>query len=412
MTETKDAGLPPAFVETIAGLSAGSMATLIVHPLDIVKTRMQIYRTALSSASSSSAGTKPSPPTTVSLIRSLARTDRPLAALYRGLTPNLLGNATSWASFFFFKSRFERAIAHLRAAQEGPYQDQQEEKRSHEPAAQQRQLLSQHHRWDEGEEGEVKAQAEPSARQQQQQQQQHRLTPADFFVASLAAGAATQVITNPIWVLKTRMLSSDRSAAGAYPSMWAGAVRLVREEGIRGFYRGLGVGMLAVSHGAVQFAVYDPARRMYLAGKNRRERRMREERQQQQQQPGPRGVKDDDDDNRAGGGAAPAPAAVVSNEATIVLSTVSKLVAGAATYPLQVLRSRLQQHDAEEQFGRGVSGVVRRLWREEGVRGFYRGVMPGVVRVLPATWVTFLVYENVKYYLPRWAQHEDGRVEV
>ena len=28
-------------VETVAGLSAGSMATLIVHPLDIVKTRMQ-----------------------------------------------------------------------------------------------------------------------------------------------------------------------------------------------------------------------------------------------------------------------------------------------------------------------------------------------------------------------------------
>ena len=41
MTETKDAGLPPAFVETVAGLSAGSTATLIVHPLDIVKTRMQ-----------------------------------------------------------------------------------------------------------------------------------------------------------------------------------------------------------------------------------------------------------------------------------------------------------------------------------------------------------------------------------
>ena len=34
-------GLSPALVETIAGLSAGSIATLLVHPLDIVKTRMQ-----------------------------------------------------------------------------------------------------------------------------------------------------------------------------------------------------------------------------------------------------------------------------------------------------------------------------------------------------------------------------------
>ncbi len=41
MTETKDAGPSRALVETVAGLSAGSMATLAVHPLDIVKTRMQ-----------------------------------------------------------------------------------------------------------------------------------------------------------------------------------------------------------------------------------------------------------------------------------------------------------------------------------------------------------------------------------
>ena len=114
------------------------------------------------------------------------------------------------------------------------------------------------------------------------------------------------------------------------------------------------------------YAVYDPARRMYL---HRREKKL--------------GAVNDD----------------VSNEATIVLSTVSKLVAGVITYPLQVLRSRLQNYDAEERFGKGVRGVVRKLWLEEGVRGFYRGMVPGVIRVLPATWVTFLVYENVKYYL-------------
>ena len=127
--------------------------------------------------------------------------------------------------------------------------------------------------------------------------------------------------------------------------------------------------MLAVSHGAVQFAVYDPARRMYL-------------RRREKKKLGGRGGNDD-----------------VSNEATIVLSTVSKLVAGVITYPLQVLRSRLQNYDAEQQFGKGVRGVVRKLWLEEGARGFYRGMVPGVIRVLPATWVTFLVYENVKYYL-------------
>lgn len=47
MTKSSDAGLSPALVETVAGLSAGSMATLIVHPLDIVKTRMQGMFTVL-----------------------------------------------------------------------------------------------------------------------------------------------------------------------------------------------------------------------------------------------------------------------------------------------------------------------------------------------------------------------------
>ncbi|KAI1076303.1 mitochondrial carrier [Whalleya microplaca] len=309
------AGISPAFVESIAGLSAGSIATLVVHPLDIVKTRMQIHRSSPAS---------PQNLTTISLIRTLTQTQHPVASLYRGLTPNLLGNATSWASFFFFKARVERAILTFKT---------------------------------------------PPGNSDVS------LSPQDYFVASGVAGLVTQALTNPIWVLKTRMLSSDRSAAGAYPSMWAGAAQLFRDEGWRGFYRGLGIGMVGVTHGAVQFAVYDPIKRMYFA---RRKRLRKPEELDSLEKQG------------------------MSVPATLVISSFAKLVAGAVTYPYQVIRSRLQNYNAEERFGRGIQGVVRRTWTEEGWRGFYRGVIPGVVRVLPATWVTFLVYENMKFYLPRW----------
>ncbi|KND93438.1 Mitochondrial FAD carrier protein FLX1 [Tolypocladium ophioglossoides CBS 100239] len=300
----RHAGLSPALVESVAGLSAGTVATLAVHPLDIVKTRMQIYRSTGPAAAAR--------PTTVALLRSLSANQRPLASLYRGLTPNLIGNASSWASFFFFKSRLERALAAARGR------------------------------------------AQPSA--------------GDYFLSSALAGAATSALTNPVWVLKTRMLSSDRGAAGAYPSMLAGARTIYATEGLLGFYRGLGVSLLGVSHGAVQFAVYEPAKRVYFARRSAC------------------GI----DDGR------------LTTEATVVLSSVAKLVAGAVTYPYQVLRSRLQNYRADERFGRGFAGVVARTWREEGLVGFYRGLVPGVVRVMPATWVMFLVYENVKYYLPRW----------
>lgn len=236
---------------------------------------------------------------------------KPLASLYRGLTPNLVGNASSWACFFFFKSRCEHLLSVLR----------------------------------------------------------NRKTPtaADYIFSPALAGAATTVLTNPIWVIKTRMLSSDRGAKGAYPSMTAGARHILKTEGLQGFYRGLGVSLIGVSHGAVQFAVYEPAKRMYTSSR-------------------------------------PDPSAPIPTEATMFLSSAAKLVAGAVTYPYQVLRSRLQNYQADQQYGQGFRGVVRKTWREEGVRGFYRGLVPGVIRVMPATWVTFLVYENVRFYLPQWVK--------
>ena len=251
----------------------------------------------------------------MAIVRSMTSGGSPISALYRGLTPNLVGSASSWASFFFFKSRIERLLCSWRGRE--------------------------------------------------------KPTASDYFLSPALAGAATTVLTNPIWVIKTRMLSSDRGSAGAYPSMTAGLRTILRAEGIRGFYRGLGVSLIGVSHGAVQFAVYEPAKRMYAATLPL----------------GPNGE-----------------ATPIPTEATVLLSSASKLIAGAVTYPYQVLRSRLQNYQADERFGRGFRGVVRKTWREEGVRGFYRGLVPGVIRVMPATWVTFLVYENVKFYLPRWME--------
>lgn len=34
-------GLPPSVIETIAGFTAGIISTLAVHPLDVIKTRLQ-----------------------------------------------------------------------------------------------------------------------------------------------------------------------------------------------------------------------------------------------------------------------------------------------------------------------------------------------------------------------------------
>ncbi|XP_076864482.1 solute carrier family 25 member 32a isoform X2 [Brachyhypopomus gauderio] len=80
----------------------------------------------------------------------------------------------------------------------------------------------------------------------------------------------------------------------------------------------------------------------------------------------------------------------------ISMAAISKIFAVAATYPYQVVRARLQ--DQHNSYG-GIVDVIRRTWRNEGVEGFYKGMVPNLVRVIPACCITFLVYENVSRLL-------------
>lgn len=42
--------------------------------------------------------------------------------------------------------------------------------------------------------------------------------------------------------------------------------------------------------------------------------------------------------------------------------------------------------------------------RNEGAAGFYKGIVPNVIRVTPACCITFVVYENVSRLLLRQSQ--------
>ncbi|XP_060099329.1 mitochondrial folate transporter/carrier isoform X2 [Heteronotia binoei] len=80
----------------------------------------------------------------------------------------------------------------------------------------------------------------------------------------------------------------------------------------------------------------------------------------------------------------------------ITMAALSKIFAVSATYPYQVVRARLQdQHNKYS----GVVDVICRTWRTEGVHGFYKGIVPNVLRVTPACCITFVVYEKVSRLL-------------
>ncbi|KAL3455625.1 mitochondrial carrier domain-containing protein [Aspergillus heterothallicus] len=294
-------GSSSSVVETIAGFTAGIATTLCLHPLDLIKTRLQVDRTEGSRVGGS-----------VRVIRQIFHTEGGLAAFYRGLTPNIIGNSSSWALYFLLYGDIKGAIAHRK---------------------------------------------QESAKQ---------LTSSDYFISSGAAGALTSILTNPIWVIKTRMLATGSKSPGAYTSFTTGAVQIFRSEGLPGFYRGLIPSLFGVSHGALQFMAYEKLKlyRTKTAAKSSRTH-VRE----------------------------------LNNLDFVLTSSVSKVFAGSITYPYQVLRSRMQTYNTQYAY-QGLWDAVAKIWSTEGAGGFYKGLGPSLFRVLPSTWVTFLVYENTRAYLP------------
>ncbi|EGE86069.1 mitochondrial folate carrier protein Flx1 [Blastomyces dermatitidis ATCC 18188] len=302
-------GLSPSVVETIAGFTAGISSTLAVHPLDVIKTRLQVDRFSSSRIGSS-----------LRIARGIARHEGGIiAGFYRGLTPNLVGNSTLYMSCMG------------RGRKEG---------------------------W-----GSL-----------------------DYFVASGVAGVLTAFLTNPIWVIKTRMLSTGSNVPGAYPSLVAGVRAIYRSEGIPGFYRGMIPALFGVGHGALQFMAYEKLKH-YRAGTTVTQL-------EHATSSSAVGVPGNGNLN----GSARSKDLKLSNMDYLVLSGTSKIFAGCVTYPYQVLKARLQTYDAAGTY-RGVVDAMGQIWRKEGVAGFYKGLGPNMVRVLPSTWVTFLVYENVRIYL-------------
>lgn len=86
-------------------------------------------------------------------------------------------------------------------------------------------------------------------------------------------------------------------------------------------------------------------------------------------------------------------------------------IASTVTYPLQVIKSRLQQRAESLELSssgeirivkRDYSGVINtitKMWHQERLGGFFKGAVPNAIRVAPGSAITFLVYESVLDFL-------------
>eukprot|EP00002_Diphylleia_rotans_P000666 TRINITY_DN10342_c0_g1_i1.p1 TRINITY_DN10342_c0_g1~~TRINITY_DN10342_c0_g1_i1.p1 ORF type:complete len:345 (+),score=65.21 TRINITY_DN10342_c0_g1_i1:121-1155(+) len=181
----------------------------------------------------------------------------------------------------------------------------------------------------------------------------------DHFLSGCFAGLVTVFITNPIWVIKTRM-QIDVEARGGNARFIDAFKNLLSKEGLSGAYKGLPMSILAVSHGAIQFASYEEinTRMKAVFGSE------------------------------------------LKSHHFAFAAFASKIAAAVSTYPFQVVRSRLQQQIPSEPIRYQNSwDVINKTLKFEGMRGFYRGLGPNLVRVVPTSILTFVSYEWISAQL-------------
>jgi len=145
-----------------------------------------------------------------------------------------------------------------------------------------------------------------------------------------------------------------------YKGMLDAFYKIGRYEGVRGLYKGFVPGLWGVSHGAIQFMAYEELKSRYNHFKEQ-----------------------------------PIDSKLAAAE-YIFFAATSKLIAAVTTYPYQVVRARLQ--DQNSHHNRALE-CIRDTYRNEGVRGFYKGLVPNLTRVVPACAICFVVYEKVSAYL-------------
>ena len=183
--------------------------------------------------------------------------------------------------------------------------------------------------------------------------------------AAASAGASVATVMSPVFVIKTRLqLQTNEErvlASGKRLRNYGGVVDafrgIVREEGTRGFYRGLSASYLGVTEGATQFMMYQKMKSMA----------------------------------RDRGHA-------ITPLNSFCMAALAKLVASSATYPHEVIRTRLRDRAtyATATGAPKYTGLVhafKTIAREEGVRGLYGGLGPHLIRVVPNAALLFCIVE-------------------
>jgi len=197
-----------------------------------------------------------------------------------------------------------------------------------------------------------------------------KLTTVESMIAGAIAGSATVILTNPIWVVNTRMTArkhtSEAEESGEKDTLPGGAppkrekkpstlgtlLGLLRTEGPKALFAGVVPALVLVINPILQYTLFEQM-------KNAVEKKRR-----------------------------------VTPTVAFFLGAVGKLFATSVTYPYITVKS--QMHVASGDKKEGVFEAINRVIKEEGYAGLYKGIAPKVTQsVLTAAFL--FAFKDVLY---------------
>lgn len=173
------------------------------------------------------------------------------------------------------------------------------------------------------------------------------------------SGAVGQGLVYPLDTVRTRLAVCSSSE---YGSIWSTASKLWRTEGLAAFYRGLVPSMCGIlPYAGVDICLFELLKDRLL--------------------------------DRYDGD--PPHAAIVAG------GMVSSSIAQFVSYPLALVRTRLQAQGVGGRLVKysGMGDVFRQTYVNEGLRGFYKGLLPNLIKLAPAAGISWYVFEETKLLL-------------
>lgn len=210
-------------------------------------------------------------------------------------------------------------------------------------------------------------------------------SPGNAMISGFMAGIASNTITNPIWMVRTRMQLLVNAADGQRVYKGYGDVisTIFKEEGFGGFYKGIAASYWGCTEGAIQFLVYEQLKTRLLKKENTRRH------------------EEDLTSTRK-----------LSKVKYFFSAALSKGVASILTYPHEVARTRMREQARAGLFKyKGMWQTLRVIAKEEGRAGLYSGMGVHLLKVVPNSALMFLTYELVNSWLGEFTVVDNSNSE-